>query len=165
MRFYFEGNYVAAENGKLAKINIFPSSNSRTCREIFVLIAKEIKDVVNTGDEVSFGLIGEKKTPMIFPLKTKDSRILVMGNIPQPKHRSDGYLDTSKCTGKILDESRGGGAWGAGSCFLAILEEGQRIVSNRLIVWENKCGELIKSRYDSEAEYELKYESPDIELI
>lgn len=166
MKFFFEGSYVTAEKGKLAKVNIFPSSNSRNCREIFVLISTEIKVVVKSGDDVSFGIIGEKKTPIIFLNNNKpDNRILVMGDIPQPKHRANGYIEESKCTGRIIAESRGGGAWGAGSCFLALLNDGERIVSNKLIVWENINGNLVKIKYDSEGEYELKYGNPDIEIV
>lgn len=166
MKFYFEGsfNIKPREEGKLAKVSIYPSTNSRACREIFVLVAKEIPEVISGGN-YNLGLVGEKKTPMIFPPSKNDNRILVMGDIPQPKHRSDGYLDREKSTGQLLDESMGGGAWGAGSCFLAILEDGQRMVSNRLIVWENKGGEMFKTQFNSLSEYELAYEEPQVDFI
>lgn len=165
MKFYFEGSFSQGENGKLSKVAIQPSSNSRTHREIFVLVAKELPEV-KSGESYNFGLVGEKKTPMIFPADKKtDSRILVMGDIPQPKHRSDGYIDKEKTTAKVLDESQGGGAWGAGSCFLAILEVGQYVVSNKLIVWENVNGQLVKTRFESLAEFELQYNKPDVEII
>ena len=167
MNFYFQGSYnpEPRKEGKLAKVSIYPSSNSRTAREIFVLVAKEIENV-ESGKSYSFGLVGEKKTPMIFPDNQKtDKRILVMGEVPQPKHRACGYLDTEKTTANIIDESCGGGAWGAGSCFLAIIEVGQRAVSNKLIVWENVDGELVKKRFESLAEYELAYNTPQIEFI
>jgi len=165
MKFYFEGSFQIGENGKLSKVAIQPSSNSRTHREIFVLVAKELNEI-KSGESYNFGLVGEKKTPMIFPADKKtDNRILLMGNIPQPNHRSDGYLDNEKCTCKILDESQGGGAWGAGSCFLAILDDGQRVVSNKMIVWENKNGELHKTKFESLAEYELQYNRPTVEFI
>ena len=168
MKFYFEGSFNPnpREEGKLAKVSIFPSTNSRACREIFVLVAKEIPEVIS-GENYNLGLVGEKKTPMIFPPSNskEDNRILVMGDIPQPKHRSDGYLDRENSTGQLIDESMGGGAWGAGSCFLAILEDGQRMVSNRLIVWENKGGEMFKTQFNSLSEYELAYESPKVDFI
>lgn len=169
MKFYFEGEFNSKprENGRLAKVSINPYTQNHSRREVFVLVAKEINTVENGGD-YALAMVGERKTPMIFPLaasKSKDKRILVMGSIPQPKHRHDGYLDHDRSNGKLLDESRGGGAWGAGSCFLAILEEGQRMVSNRLIVWENVGGELKKTYFDSTSEYELQYSKPDIEFI
>jgi hypothetical protein len=164
MKFYFEGDFLSGENGKLSKVSIRPTSNSSTRREIFVLVAKELGGI-ESGENYDFGLVGEKKTPMIFPSKKKDERILLMGCVPQPRHRSHGYLDIEKCTAKILDESQGGGAWGSGSCFLSIIEEGQRVVSNSLIVWENKNGTLLKTKFQSLAEYELKYHEPKIELI
>jgi len=168
MKFYFEGHFDIdpRQVNKLAKVSIKPSTNSRTCREIFVLVANEIETVVS-GEDYNFALVGDKKTPMLFSAtKTNaDKRIVVMGNIPQPKHRSDGAVDNELTTAKILNESQGSGAWGAGSCFLSILENGQRVVSNRLIVWENKNGELIKTQYNSKTEYDIKYSNPIIEFI
>lgn len=166
MKFFFEGTFDVSprENGKLATVSTYPDSNSRSRRPVFVLVAKEIQEVISGGD-YSLGMVGENKTPMLFPNPKPDSRILVMGNVPQPGHRSDGFLNISECTGKLIDESCGGGAWGSGSCFLAILEDGQRMVSNRLIVWENKGGELFKTKFGSLSEYELAYKSPDIEFV
>lgn len=166
MKFYFEGSFNSnpRKNGKLAKVCISPATNSRKQREIFVLVAKEIPEVVSGGN-YNVGMVGKNKTPMIFPPSKPDDRILVMGNIPQPEHRSDGYLDYEKSTGQLIDESMGGGAWGAGSCFLAILEKGQRMVSNKLIVWENKDGELFKTQFNSLSEYELAYETPQVDFI
>lgn len=167
MKFFFEGDFTpTTEAGKLSKVSIFPSTQSRACREIFVLVAKELNEV-KTGDSISFGLVGQKKTPMAFPAvkqAKKDNRILLMGNIPQPKHRCDGYLDENRSTGKLLDQSCGGGAWGAGACFLAILEPGQHMVSNYRIVWHNENGELVKTVYDSLAEYELVYNAADLDV-
>lgn len=169
MKFFFEGDFTpTTEAGKLSKVSIFPSTQSRACREIFVLVAKELGEVAN-GDTISFGLVGAKKTPMAFPMQKQakaDNRILLMGNIPQPKHRHDGFLDEARSTGKLLDQSCGGGAWGAGACFLAILELGQHMVSNYLIVWHNQDGELVKTTYDSLAEYELVYNTDlDVEMM
>lgn len=166
MKFYYEGSFEKGQNGKLDKVSITPSTNSRACREIFVLVAREITEPPKSAQDYEFGLVGEKKTPMVFPQKKEDNRILLMGSIPQPKHRQYGYLDEEKSTAKIIDESQGGGAWGAGSCFLAILENGQRVVSNKLIVWENKNGILEKKKFDSLAEYELEYNSTtNIEML
>lgn len=164
MKFYFEGSFEQGKDGRLASVGITPSTNSRACRRIFVLVAKEVGEPVS-GGEYSLGFVGEKKTPMLFPKKGNDNRILAMGDIPQPKHRSDGFVWSEKTTAKVLDESQGGGAWGAGSCFLALLEDGQRVVSNRLIVWENKGGELVKRKFDSIAEYDLEFGSPDVEML
>lgn len=167
MKFYFEGSFNASprKKGKLAKVGITPDTNSRACREIFVIVAKEISEVIS-GDNYNFGFVGKKKTPMIFPATKQDNRILVMGNIPQPRHRQEGYLDREKSTGHLIDESQGGGAWGSGSCFLAILNEGERMVSNKLIVWSNVGGELKKEKFQSLAEYELRYdEDTHIEML
>lgn len=166
MKFYFEGRFNAEprQNGKLAKVSITPSTNSRSCREIFTLVANELPEVISGGD-YALGMVGEKKTPMLFPTTKQDTRILVMGDIPQPEHRATGSLDRERSNGKLIDESQGGGAWGSGSCFLAILDEGQRMVSNRLIVWQNKGGQLVKTKFESLSEYELAYSKPDVEFV
>ncbi len=59
----------------------------------------------------------------------------------------------------------GGGAWGSGAAFLAILKQGDKVVSNDLEVWENVGGELKNSHHKTLAEYELKYGSPNIEIL
>jgi hypothetical protein len=179
MKFYFEGSYneQPKKEGKLAKVSAFPPTQNSSCREICVLVAKEIESV-ESGLEVNLGMVGkgEKKTPMIFPHTPKnvqeaDKRILVMGIVPQPKHRQDGRLylerdgDAKKTNGHLLDVSNGGGAWGSGCAFLAVLKPNERVVSNRFIVWENVDGDLKKSKFDSLCEYLLFYEKPEINFI
>lgn len=169
MRFYFEGSFnkEKRKEGKLASVGITPDTNSRRGNRIFVLVANEINEPLS-GEQYSIGLVGENKTPMIFPAKPhdiKDKRILVMGDMPQPGHREDNYLDNERSTGKVIRESEGGGAWGSGAVFIAILNERERVVSSNLEVWENQNGELYKTKFDTLTEYQIQYEKPDVELI
>jgi hypothetical protein len=125
------------------------------------LVASQLAEV-KSGNNYNVGITSSKKHYILFPAgKQSDDRIMVMGNIPQPKHRQSGYIDTTRTNGGVIDESQGGGAWGSGSCFLALLSPGERVVSNKLIVWENKGGVLFKTKFDSLVEYELHYNPTD----
>jgi hypothetical protein len=161
MRFYFEGDYdnSQVEDGKKAKISARPYTSNKQQRELFVLVANEIA-TPQSGINYKVALVGLQKTPMIFPPKDidfEDTRILVMGRIASPGHRKDGYIHDGYTTGQILNVSRGGGAFGAGSVFIALMKDGQKVVSNMLEVWYNDGGTLKQTTFESQAQYDLAY--------
>ena len=173
MKVYFNGTLDTSQKseGKLAKISISPETNSRSGNPITILVANELTNVVSGGD-YALGMVGKEgklKMPMLFPLKQgakKDDRILVLGEIPQPAHRKNGFIDTELTTPNVvLKSSSGGGAWGSGSVFLALLTTDTKIVSNRLKVWQNKNGVLVETKFASRAEYDLAFNEANIELI
>lgn len=170
MKMYNLSGYIrrADQPGKLDAIVVSPPSNGPKVKTGIVLISRELSpwpEKMEYPVDVDLGLVGEKKTPMIFPATNKaDKRILLLADIPQPGHRRDGTRYAEKCTGRFIHYSEGYGAWGSGACFIAILNPGERIVSNKFIVWENQDGVLVCSDMN-QAEYELAYESAQIERL
>lgn len=168
MKFYFEGQVVPDVGVGLPRVSIRPETNNSQNRELFILIDKNIDPKeIKQGDNFGFGLVGDKKTPMIFPPSQKDledKKILIMGNIPQPGHRKFGGVNTEKTDARMIDVSYGGGAWGAGCVFIALLAPGQKVVSTKFHVWENIGGNLFKVKLN-QTEFELRYEKPEIEML
>ena len=166
MKVYFD-NFDSAprQYDKLAKITVSPDTTSSMGRELFVLVANEILEPIS-GNTYCLGMVGTRKTPMLFPDNGKpDSRILVVGEVPKPCHRGVGYLLEELTTAEIIQLSAGGGAWGSGCCFIALICDGQKIVSNALTDWENRSGSLVKTKFDNMTEFELAYDKPNIEFI
>jgi hypothetical protein len=110
----------------------------------------------------------ERKLLMLFPEKRQqDDRHLVIADFPRPGHRRGADINKEETTAIILDQSHGHGAWGSGVAFIAVLEEGQRIVSNTYrVVWVED-GEVRDERF-TQAEY-IEYfkgiKDDDVELI
>lgn len=170
MKFYFPKGSLdlsPRQNGKLATITLYPETQSRSGDPIKILVAKEIEDPTS-GQQYDLGMVGkEKSMPMLYPARKSDNRILLLAEVGQPKHRHDGRVDKEETTAKLLKYSCGGGAWGSGCAFLALLDQGQKVVSSghsRPMVWENKGGELVFTQYDSQAEYDLVYKQTEDEI-
>lgn len=170
MKFYFPKGALdlnPRQDGKLATITIEPETQSNAKDPVKILIAKEIEEPTS-GQQYDLGMVGkEKNMPMLFPIRKPDTRILLLAQVGQPAHRKEGRVDQKETTAKLIKYSCGGGAWGSGCAFLAVLEEGQKVVSSghsRPMVWENKAGELVFTQYDSQAEYDLVYKTTDDEI-
>lgn len=169
MKFYFseKPNFQPREQGKLATIEAWPDSEGPKISPIRVLIAGEI-EALESGENVAFGFVGEKKTAMVFPPRQTDlddKRVLVLGRQDRPGHRRTGSINTHLTSGSILKVSQGYGAWGSGEVFLVILEPGQIAATNTYNVYENQNGNLFTHSFATKAEFELHYGSPEIEMI
>jgi len=139
------------EGSKGWLIEILPDTNGPKTRSLRVALSRELNGEIPERADV--GKVGQdKKMLMLFPEKRKDDRHLVIGGFKRPRHRRFASVKEDESTGQILDQSSGYGAWGAGVAFIAILEEGQRIVSSNFrVIWiengEAKEGQFEKAEY------------------
>lgn len=176
MKFYYDEDAVTITDGdpldgSLTKLGVKPYTNSKQGDEISILISKAVAiKTVENGGKYSLGKVAGGNTCILYPLRVEDKddpRILVMGVIDSPGHRQDGRVDSELSTVSPIYESCGGGAFGSGACFVAILSPGDRIVSREMEVWENDnmSGTLVKRKFHSMSEYNLFYGVADIEWI
>jgi hypothetical protein len=109
----------------------------------------------------------ERNLLMLFPERKQDNRHLVIAGFPRPGHRRGADINKEETTATILDQSHGYGAWGSGVAFIAIIGEGQRIVSNTYRVIWVEDGEVRDERF-AVAEY-IEYfhgiERDDVEVL
>jgi len=74
-----------------------------------------------------------------------DKRAIIIDEFSRFAHRVDTRIDKTFTTAKVVDVTCGYGAWGSGTAFMAILEPGQRLVSDdstaTVLSWD---GEIIK---------------------
>lgn len=170
MKFYFETtvDYSPREEGKKAVISVLPESNGPKIKPVFLLIADELTELTS-GQEVRLGMIGEKETAMVFPSTTPDNRVLLLADAPQPGHRKTGSIRNELTDAKILQHQSGYGAWGSGAVFLALLNPGQKVVTNRsggYKVYWNEAGELKQKWYSTSGEYDLDWnQNAEIEFV
>lgn len=152
------------EGAKGWSIENYPDSCSPKFRTLRVAISRELGSEVP--ERADIGMVGEKKDLiMLFPERREDGRFLLIAGFDRPKHRGFGSINKNETTARILDTSTGSGAWGAGTAFIAILDEGQRIVSEALEVWWVEEGELLHGNFNG-AEYIEYFEGAnDVDFI
>jgi hypothetical protein len=119
-------------------------------------------------ERADVGKVGkERELLMLFPERKQDNRHLVIAGFPRPGHRRGADINETETTATILDQSHGYGAWGSGVAFIAIIGEGQRIVSNTYRVIWVEDGEVRDERF-AVAEY-IEYfhgiERDDVEVL
>jgi hypothetical protein len=140
------------EGAKGYSIEITPDTNGPKTRRLRVALSREFGGEVP--DRADVGKVGAKKDLlMLFPEKRQqDDRHLVIAGFPRPGHRRCADINEEETTATILDQSHGYGAFGSGVAFIAIIGEGQRIVSNTYrVVWVED-GEVRDERF-TQAEY------------
>jgi hypothetical protein len=139
------------EGAKGHAIVITPDTNGPKTRSLRVALSREFGGEVPERADV--GKVGAKKDLlMLFPERKQDDRHLVIAGFPRPGHRRGADINKEETTATILDQSHGYGAWGSGVAFIAIIGEGQRIVSNTYRVIWVEDGEVRDERF-SQAEY------------
>jgi hypothetical protein len=154
------------EGAKGHSIEITPDTNGPKTRSLRVALSREFGGEVPERADV--GKVGkERNLLMLFPERKQDNRHLVIAGFPRPGHRRGADINKEETTATILDQSHGYGAWGSGVAFIAVLEEGQRIVSNTYrVVWVED-GEVRDERF-TQAEY-IEYfkgiKDDDVELV
>jgi hypothetical protein len=155
------------EGAKGHAIVITPDTNGPKTRSLRVALSREFGGEVPERADV--GKVGAKKDLlMLFPEKRQqDDRHLVIAGFPRPGHRRGADINKEETTATILDQSHGYGAFGSGVAFIAVLEEGQRVVSNTYRVIWAEDGEVRNERF-TQAEY-IEYfkgiKDDDVELI
>jgi hypothetical protein len=154
------------EGVKGYSVEITPDTNGPKTRRLRVALSREFGGEVPERADV--GKVGkDRKLLMLFPERKQDDRHLVIAGFPRPGHRRCADINKEETTATILDQSHGYGAWGSGVAFIAVLEEGQRIVSNTYRVIWVEDGEVRDERF-AVAEY-IEYfkgiKDDDVELI
>jgi hypothetical protein len=154
------------EGAKGHSIVITPDTNGPKTRSLRVALSREFGGEVPERADV--GKVGkDRKLLMLFPERKKDNRHLVIAGFPRPGHRRCADINEEETTATILDQSHGYGAFGSGVAFIAVLEEGQRIVSNTYRVIWVEDGEVRDERF-AVAEY-IEYfhgiTDDDVELV
>jgi hypothetical protein len=154
------------EGAKGHAIVITPDTNGPKTRSLRVALSREFGGEVPERADV--GKVGAKKDLlMLFPERKQDNRHLVIAGFPRPGHRRGADINKEETTATILDQSYGYGAWGSGVAFIAIIGEGQRIVSNTYRVIWVEDGEVRDERF-AVAEY-IEYfhgiERDDVEVL
>jgi hypothetical protein len=139
------------EGVKGYSVEITPDTNGPKTRSLRVALSREFGGEIPQRADV--GKVGAKKDLlMLFPEKRQDARHLVIGEFPRPGHRRGADINKEETTATILDQSHGYGSWGSGVAFIAIIGEGQRVVSNTYrVVWVED-GEVRDERF-TQAEY------------
>lgn len=151
MKIYSEGFIEEGAKGHLIKIR--PDSNGPKIRTLAIGLSRDFRGVLP--DRATIARIGEgKRFLMLFPEKVEDEdeRYLVIAGFDRPGHRRSCSLHRERTTATILDSEEGYGAWGSGVAFIAILKEGEMIVSTSLQCIWMKDGEIKKAKM-SEQEY------------
>jgi hypothetical protein len=154
------------EGTKGHAIVITPDTNGPKTRSLRVALSREFGGEVPERADV--GKVGkDRKLLMLFPERKQDDRHLVIAGFPRPGHRRCADINETETTATILDQSHGYGAFGSGVAFIAIIGEGQRIVSNTYRVIWVEDGEVRDERF-AVAEYIEHFhgiERDDVELV
>lgn len=148
MKVYFNADFV--QDSGYPKLRLTPPTNNSSCRAIYMFVDKSVGEPVS-GANYRFGLING--IPAIGGHSDKESQnIVVMDTIAQGGHRVDSRYDVDYTNAKIISESKGGGAFGSGQVFIAILKPGERVVSTSGFLWENRDGNLFTTKFPNNSE-------------
>jgi hypothetical protein len=123
------------EGAKGHSIVITPDTNGPKTRTLRVALSREFGGKIPQRADV--GKVGkDRNLLMLFPERKQDNRHLVIGEFPRPGHRRGADINKEETTATILDQSHGYGAWGSGVAFIAVIGEGERVVSTSYrVIW------------------------------